>query len=191
MGCSGRFGAVDVDELRSGDLIGVSAANSDLGQAIAASGQTPEYDHLGLMERQGGDVLVWNANPELGVIAERLPDFISRETARESRQFHIYRFNTEVNAEAVLDYVRRQNRLPYNHSFRQSDNAFYCADLIARAFPPGFFTPKPMQFNGDYWDAYYRKLGISVPHGELGFHPADMLTQDNLNYLGELNLLGQ
>jgi hypothetical protein len=179
---------VDVDKLRSGDLIGVSAANSDFSRAIGTSGETEDYDHLGLVERDGQRIFVWNANPTIGVAKELLTDFITRESENEARQFHAYRPKQVIDIKAALAFADQQLGLPYNHSFQPSETSFYCADLIARAFPPGFFAAKPMQFKGDYWTDYYRKLGTTVPHDELGYHPSDMLAQNNLSYLGELTL---
>ena len=81
--------------------------------------------------------------------------------------------------------------LPYNHSFRENDEGFYCSELITYAFkyPSGedYFQRYPMNFNDlttgqilSYWIEYYRKLKVPIPQGELGSHPQQLLRQKEL-----------
>ena len=81
--------------------------------------------------------------------------------------------------------------MPYNHSFREDDEGFYCSELITYAFkyPSGedYFQRYPMNFNDlatgqilPYWIEYYRKLKASIPQGELGSHPQQLLRQKEL-----------
>lgn len=174
-------------DLSSGDLIGVSASQSQLSQAISASHNSRgEYDHIGVVECADNEVYVWNANQTLGVCRETLSEFIARESNSGLRRFDVYRCEAEMTLSETFNFLKENLGLPYNHSFRTSDKAFYCADLIARAYPPNFFKAKPMRFPGAYWTGYFQKLGTEVPHGELGFHPADMLAQEDLILIGEL-----
>jgi len=175
--------------VRTGDLLAVGVGDSELSAAIAESGQAgSDYDHIGLVERCTDGVFIWNANATHGVCRSPLTAFINREAEAGSKAFHVYRLAHPIAWDEVFAKLRRWAGLPYNQSFHPSDDSFYCADLIARAFPDGFFAPHPMQFNGDFWETYYAKIGSAIPHNEPGFHPADMLKRDDIRFVGELPL---
>jgi len=176
-----------LNSLQTGDLIAVSVGSGNLSRAIADSGKfRSDYDHIGLIQITPQGVLVWNANHIHGVCQEPLATFIKRETEQESKEFHIFRIQQEIDFSQIITKIADWEGSPYNFSFQPSSSSFYCADLIARAFPEGFFKPRPMQFVGNYWNGYYRKLGLPIPVNELGYHPADMLSQSNIRFLGTI-----
>jgi len=178
-----------LDKLRTGDLIAVSVGSEELSRAIANSGQfRNDYDHIGLIEKTPQGFLVWNANQTHGVCQETLAAFIQRETEQDAKEFHIYRILKPPDFGRILTNIKRWEGLPYNFSYQASESSFYCADLIARAFPAGFFEPRPMQFVGDHWKGYYRKLGLAIPENEPGYHPADMLSHPNIRFIETLSL---
>jgi len=114
---------------------------------------------------------------------------MKRETERDSKEFDIYRIEQQLDFAKIIAGIEYWQGLPYNFSYQRCDNSFYCADLIARAFPADFFEPRPMQFVGAYWNEYYRKLGLSIPEKELGYHPADMLSHPSIRFVGAVNFL--
>lgn len=164
--------------IQTGDLIGVGSPTNAFGQAIVASGQrqtTTTFDHIGVLEVAADKIWVWNANPKLGVVRESLQDFKAREGEREFAYFRL-----QIPVEWNFDWMTAQLGKPYNHTFIASDAAYYCADFVARAASDGVFDFVPMQFVGDFWQAYYAKYNLPVPHGALGVHPNDMLAQGNV-----------
>jgi len=132
-------------------------------------------------------IYVWNANRTHGVCQETLAAFITRESEREPKEFHVYRAKQQIDFQQIIKNLERLVGLPYNFSFKTSDNSFYCADLIARSFPGGYFKPRPMQFVGTHWNDYYQKLGQPIPEGQSGFHPADMLAHPDIRFVGLLS----
>jgi len=176
------------ESLNTGDLVLVAAGGSAFSGAIAASsqGDNKAYDHIGLIEQTSLGPVVWNANVTLGVARETLSEFISRECAKEDKGFHIYRAIDVADYEPILGKLQQWLGLPYNFSYVPSKTAFYCADLIAKAFPTGYFVPKPMKFVGEFWERYFDKQGIPIPHGELGFHPTDMVNDTKVLFRGSL-----
>jgi len=174
--------------LKTGDLIFVSGCDTAFSEAIIASQENPvqAYDHIGIIEKRLDGAIIWNANPELGVVAETLIDFRKREERTASRRYEVYRFKGKEAIKPAIDWIKQQEGLPYNWSFLKSEDSFYCADLIGRAFGQGVFPTLKMQFTGEFWDKHYKELGMEIPYGELGFHPAVMAGQENLLYLGAL-----
>ncbi|MDR0297227.1 MAG: hypothetical protein LBI11_01015 [Streptococcaceae bacterium] len=181
------------ERLKTGDLIGVSGIESDWGAAIVASSKDAthaQYDHVGMLEVTPRGLFVWNANPHLGVAREELSAFVAREEAEVSKLFGLYRLKKMIDFDAVLTKMRALLDLPYNFSFIQSENSYYCSDFIARTFPAAIFPLEAMHFEGDFWTLYYEKLGISeIPEGKIGIHPSDLLASPKLVTLGDLDKL--
>ena len=177
---------INLEELLTGDLVAVGNGTSDFSTAIVASNNisTRSYDHVGLVEKQGDAIFIWNANPKWGVVGESWQDFLSREEESGERAFHFYRLKEHADFGMALKRIHSWEGLPYNYSFIRTDGAFYCSDLIGRAFPEGIFKSRPMKFGGDFWTVYYDDLDLPIPDGEPGFHPADMVQQENMRCLG-------
>lgn len=178
-------------DLKTGDLIGVAGVESDWGEAIMASSKRKIYtiyDHVGMIEKAQNQIFVWNANPHNGVAREKLSDFIQREEKQISKTFSVFRLKEDLKIDfsSVLSKMTRLLGLPYNFSFIQSDQAYYCSDFIARTYPKGIFALEPMKFVGDYWTHYYEKLSLEIPQGLLGINPNDLFAADFIDEMGEL-----
>ncbi|MDR0300266.1 MAG: hypothetical protein LBI13_09380 [Streptococcaceae bacterium] len=177
------------DELLTGDLIAVAGIESDWGAAIMKSSKRQIftiYDHIGMLENRDGEILVWNANPHDGVIAEPLDIFIKREEVQIEKQFDIFRLNEKIDFSEVLRNMASLQGLAYNFSFVKSNDKYYCSDFLARTFPEPIFPEEAMHFEGDFWKDYYRKQNMDIPEGSLGINPNDMLAQANVDYIGQL-----
>jgi hypothetical protein len=179
--------------LRTGDLIAASPLDetaSEWSEAIMASAKRNvhrNYDHVGMLELcPDGRILVWNANPLLGVAAEEISDFIQREHAESEKIFDVFRVTEAVDFEQVIQKMQPLLGLSYNFSYVKSEEAYYCSDLIARTFPEKVFPAQPMRFAGEFWLSYYERLGMAIPERQPGTNPNDMLAQDNIDFIGNL-----
>ena len=177
--------------MQIGDIIFQSQNEvSEFNSAIIHSGAQPNTDdiinqisHVGLYI---GNNIVIEATQKYGVIQQQLNDFLA--SAQYNLLATIYDDTVIKNA---LTRVHTCLGLPYNHSFRENDEGFYCSELITYAFkyPSGedYFQRYPMNFNDlatgqilPYWIEYYRKLKASIPQGELGSHPQQLFRQKEL-----------
>lgn len=76
------------------------------------------------------------------------------------------------------------------HSFYPDKDSFYCSQYIAEILP--IFKTIPMQFGdgekaiSDYWEDYYKNLGLYVPLGLEGTNPSQLSESEKLKFLGEL-----
>lgn len=181
---------MNTKNLKTGDLIGVAGIESEWGAAIMESSKrhlNSIYDHIGMLEvDENSNVFVWNANPHDGVAKEELQVFIEREENNAERIFDIFRMTISIDFDQVLIKMKELEGLPYNFSFIQSDEAYYCSDLVARTFPENIFPLEPMNFVGDFWNDYYGNQGIEIPHGKMGINPNDMFVQANVEFVENL-----
>ncbi|WP_461537360.1 YiiX/YebB-like N1pC/P60 family cysteine hydrolase [Spongorhabdus nitratireducens] len=84
----------------------------------------------------------------------------------------------------ALVFAEEQSGLPYNISFSQEHDSWYCSELILEAFRFAndgeyVFQPSPMSFHDaetgrmlKWWQDYFDELGKPVPEGAPGSHPA-------------------
>ncbi len=84
--------------------------------------------------------------------------------------------------------------LPYNRSFGDRKDAYYCSELIVDCFKVAnsgspVFYETPMSFKDPatgsflpYWVDYYAQLGLPIPEGKPGSHPA-LLSKSDAIYL--------
>jgi hypothetical protein len=134
----------------------------------------PRLSHVGLIENQGAQSLVWEAWPAGGVIATPLGEFLNRKGARHFWAPLEPRFRDEVKK--AIEFFKSKKGLPYNSAFLEDKNSYYCAQLIQEALPQ-FFKLVPMYFgqpqdkNFTTWAHYYAKLGMTVPQGLPGVSP--------------------
>ncbi|PXY92823.1 YiiX/YebB-like N1pC/P60 family cysteine hydrolase [Gilliamella apis] len=177
--------------MQSGDIIFQSQhEESEFNKAITHSGSQLSSDeiinqisHVGLYI---GNNIVIEATQKHGVIQQPLNNFLA------SAQYNLVAtiFNDSVIKNALMR-VQTCLGLPYNHSFREDDKGFYCSELITYAFkyPSGedYFQRYPMNFSDlatgqilPYWIKYYQALNQTIPEGELGSHPQQLLRQKTL-----------
>ena len=177
--------------MQIGDIIFQSQnEESEFNKAITHSGSLLSSDeiinqisHVGLYI---GNNIVIEATQKHGVIQQPLNNFLA--TAQYNLVATIYDDSVIKNA---LMRVKTCLGLPYNHSFREDDEGFYCSELITYAFkyPSGenYFQLYPMNFSDlatgqilPYWSKYYQALNQKIPEGELGSHPQQLLRQKTL-----------
>ena len=185
-------------KVRDGDLLFVTAAHTGLSGAIddatATQGQ-PSFDHVALVAHAGDVAVVLHAD-EHGSREQPLQAFIDEATAKQ-RQIFVYRLTPE-HRPAIPDAIAQARRMlgkPYNDTYVQDDNRYYCSDFIERAFRAHHvFALQPMNFKNlqtgkisPYWIDFYRSKGMPVPQDMPGTNPNDMATTAALTSMGRLN----
>ncbi|KAB7772560.1 YiiX/YebB-like N1pC/P60 family cysteine hydrolase [Xanthomonas maliensis] len=184
-------------KLQDGDLVFVTAASSGLSGAIddaTAHQQGPSFDHVGLYAHEGRTPVVLHAD-EQGSRQQTLRAFLA-DAAAKQRRIYVYRLTApqpRLIAEAIAQ-ARRMLGKPYNTTYVQREDSYYCSDFIERAFRAGHvFALQPMNFKNPqtgqiapYWVEFYRSKGMAVPQGLPGTNPNDMARAPVLTPLGLL-----
>ncbi len=185
-------------KVHDGDLLFVTAARSGLSGAIddatATQGER-SFDHVALVAHAGDTEVVLHAD-EQGSREQSMQAFIDEATAKQ-RQIVVYRL-TPAHRPAIADAIAQARRMlgkPYNQTYVQDDNSYYCSDFIERAFRAHqVFALQPMNFKNlqtgnvsPYWTDFYRSRGMAVPQGLPGTNPNDMAKAAALRVVGPLN----
>lgn len=151
--------------LANGDLIFVRD-ESDLGQAIQAS--TGNYSHVAIYL----DGMIYHASGQAGVICQELRDFLEPACL-----YDLYLY-PKIDIQKVKKRANQHLGAPYNSSFYPDGEGFYCSQYIAKILP--IFETITMQFGdgeqeiSDFWNEYYRELGIAVPLNQPGTNPSQL-----------------
>ena len=151
--------------LANGDLIFVRD-ESDLGQAIQAS--TGNYSHVAIYL----DEMIYHASGQAGVICQELRDFLEPACL-----YDLYLY-PKIDIQKVKKRANQHLGAPYNSSFYPDGEGFYCSQYIAEILP--IFETTPMKFGddgqeiSDFWNKYYRELGIAVPLNQPGTNPSQL-----------------
>lgn len=178
-----------------GDLLFVTAATTGLSGAIHDATSKPgqvSYDHVALVAGEDGHRVVLHAD-EKGSREQAYSAFLADAKAKQ-RQVVVYRITGPARG-AIDDAVATARTLlgkPYNLTYVQDEDSYYCSDFIERAFRAHHvFATQPMNFKNlqtgemsPYWIAFYRDKGMQVPQGAPGTNPNDMAAAPVLERLG-------
>ncbi|EID26871.1 orthopoxovirus protein, PF05708 family [Streptococcus oralis SK1074] len=151
--------------LENGDLIFVKDF-SDMGQAIQDS--TGNYSHVAIYL----DGMIYHASGKAGVICKKLRDFLEPACL-----YDLYLY-PKIDIQKVKKRANQHLGAPYNSSFYPAGEGFYCSQYIAEILP--IFEITPMKFGddgqeiSDFWNEYYRELGIAVPLNQPGTNPSQL-----------------
>lgn len=184
-------------ELKTGDLLFIQASTEGLSRLIATSTQAdlnqPNYTHVALVKRQNGNYFVLHATPEYGCVRQMLAVFLADHP---KQVIDVYRLTaTKINFEQAIARAESLLGQPYNHSFIKDQPGYYCSEFIYEAFKPAaIFHEQPMCFGSQQtilpaWHAYYQRLGLPIPFGQLGSSPNSLIKENvpqNLAWLGRL-----
>jgi hypothetical protein len=185
-------------QLQDGDLLFVTAARTGLSGAIddaTAKQDAPSFDHVALLAHDGTEQVLLHAD-EQGSRQQPLQAFVEDANTRH-RQIHVYRLTEEQRGAipGAIAQARRMLGKPYNQTYVQDDNSYYCSDFIERAFRAHqVFALQPMNFRNPqtgqvspYWTDFYRSKGMAVPQGLPGTNPNDMAKSAALRVVGRLH----
>jgi len=185
-------------KVRDGDLVFVTAVGTGLSGAIQdATGKVGElnYDHVGLVAIDGAARIVLHADDE-GSRQQTLADFLAEAKAKQ-RTVVLYRLKPGARRAipAAIAQARGMLGKPYNFTYVQAEDSYYCSDFIERAFRADHvFALQPMNFKNpqtgqisQYWIDFYRSKGMQVPQDQPGTNPNDMARADVLDKIGTLD----
>lgn len=186
-------------QLDDGDLLFVTAGSTGLSGAIdesTAKAGSPSFDHVALVAHRDAVAVVLHAD-EQGSREQPLDEFLGEARAKH-RQVHVYRLEPAYR-DAIPDAIAQARRMlgkPYNFTYVQDEDSYYCSDFIERAFRARHvFALQPMNFKNPqtgripaYWVEFYRGKGMEVPQDQPGTNPNDMARSDALQYVGPLDL---
>lgn len=184
-------------QVHDGDLLFVTADRTGLSGAIddaTARRGAPSFDHVALVAHAAGGQVVLHADEE-GSRQQTLADFLGHAHARH-RQVVVYRLKPDQRAAIPGAIARARTMLgkPYNFSYVQAEDRYYCSDFIERAFRARHvFALQPMNFRNpqtgrisQYWIDFYRGMGMDVPQDQPGTNPNDMAASPALQRIGML-----
>ncbi len=191
-------GAARALRVQDGDLLFVTATTTGLSGAIddaTAREGAPSFDHVALVASDGEDRVVLHADAK-GSRQQPLSEFLAEAEARQ-RQVVVYRLEHPEEG-VVPDAIAQARRMlgkPYNLTYVQDEDSYYCSDFIERAFrahqvfalqPMNFRNPQTGQFAA-YWIDFYRGRGMEVPQDAPGTNPNDMARTPGLRLVGTLD----
>ncbi|MFV0431683.1 MAG: YiiX/YebB-like N1pC/P60 family cysteine hydrolase [Alphaproteobacteria bacterium] len=173
-------------QLKVGDLIFQSLLHQDeMTMAINSSHISKKVEHMGIIVSDG---IVVEATIEDGVIQTPLESFLQKGAINLA-----YRFKDELIIPKVCNYIQEQIGMPYNDSFLDEADGFYCSELVEKAAnyaKAGCFKSAKLNFclSGSdviapFWKLYYEERNLSVPQGAKGSHPAGLMKQSEAIYL--------
>ena len=167
-----------IQDLQDGDLI-FTVGSSEIAAAIRAA--TGSYSHVAIFFN--GEI--YHATHEKGVVNQDLSDFLQDEDV-----YDVYCYPA-IDADAVFKRAKLHLGKPYNFGFYPQSDCFSWSEYIADILP--IFDTIPMQFGdeknliSDFWQEYYRDLGLAVPIGQPGTNPSQLAQSRKLIYKGELH----
>jgi hypothetical protein len=184
--------------VHEGDLLFVTAATTGLSGAINdATGKqgTTSFDHVALVAHDRAGQVVLHADEE-GSRQQALAIFLGEAKARH-RQVVVYRLKPQARdaIPGAIAQARGMLGRPYNFTYVQAQDSYYCSDFIERAFrarhvfalqPMNFRNPQTGQIS-QYWIDFYRGKGMKVPQDQPGTNPNDMSASPALVRVGVLD----
>ncbi|KIC63260.1 YiiX/YebB-like N1pC/P60 family cysteine hydrolase [Chryseobacterium taiwanense] len=193
-GCAGAKSS----GLQNGDLLFVTAKESGLSGAInnvTQKEKNASFDHIGVLEKIGGDYFVLHASPKRGSDKLKLKDFVE-DQKNDGQAIIVYRLKPEYQ-NAIPDAIAKGNSMlgkPYNFNYILSEDSYYCSDFIERIFrkdhvftlePMTFIDPKTGKIN-EFWQKFYSEKNLKVPEGELGCNPNGLAGSSKIERIREL-----
>ncbi|WDS34715.1 YiiX/YebB-like N1pC/P60 family cysteine hydrolase [Pseudoxanthomonas sp.] len=189
--------AARTPHVQDGDLLFVTAASTGLSGAINdATGKRGKisYDHVALVAHDAHGQIVLHAD-EKGSRQQTLAAFLGDAGAKQ-RQVFVYRLKRGQRSAIPEAITRARGMLgkPYNFTYVQAEDSYYCSDFIERAFRAHHvFALQPMNFKNTqtgemprYWIDFYRSKGMDVPQDKPGTNPNDMSASPVLERVGQL-----
>ncbi len=184
--------------LKNGDLLFVTAKDSGLSGAINNVTQKSEntsFDHIGIVQKNKGDIFVLHAAPKGGSQKQKLTEFLADQKNDEQKVI-LYRLKAQFQ-KSIPDAIKAANSMlgkPYNFNYILDENSFYCSDFVERSFrknhifklePMTFIDPKTGKINS-FWEKFYAEKNLKVPEGEPGCNPNGLAASDTIERIKEL-----
>lgn len=188
---------IDQSELKSGDLLLISASNKGISKAIdrvTKQDSTTHYSHIAMIEKTKNKCWVLHAGTKNGSERITLENFLGNR--EKGGQIDVYRLKKKyINlVPQAIKTAKKWLGKPYNYSYILSNEKLYCSDFIQRAFASdSVFGLEPMTFvnpktgrTDTVWTNYYKKMNLAVPEGKLGCNPNGIASSDKIYFVGHL-----
>jgi hypothetical protein len=154
--------------------------------AVTTTNTRHQYDHVGILEVQDGDVYIIHASTANGCVRTLLKN-LERQTSA-----YVYQVTKPVaDWASIIQKAKQYLGQPYNASYVMNDTSVYCADLVYRAYERlGLFELQPMTFkNKDgsmnaFWIQHYQQWNMEVPEGLPGCNPNGLARSPGLTFIG-------
>ena len=138
---------------------------------------------------------VLEAIPGKGVVVSRLSTLLRRESGS-----YVRGIVKNIDAERSISNARRFIGRPYDSVFSHTTEAIYCSELVQQSFVDKsgklVFEPIAMSFHDSsghitkYWEDFYASRGLTVPEGQPGSNPSDLMRKTKIKKLkGQLSHL--
>ena len=159
--------------LHRGDLLfHLPASNNHITEVTQGTA-----DHVAIY--LGGDSVL-ESIPEKGVVVSRLSTMLQRESGQ-----YVRGRVRDVDVERSISNASQFIGLPYDSVFSSTTEAIYCSELVQQSYVDKqgrqFFQPIAISFHDDsghipaYWQEFYGSRGLTVPEGQPGSNPADLM----------------
>jgi hypothetical protein len=159
--------------IEEGDLV---FQDLDCGErcALIRSVTHSRYSHVGIVLREGDELMVWEALAPVGPTP--LVEWVHRGIREE---LAIYRFRSHVGTAAIAAEVRAMRGLPYDADYQWDDERIYCSELIAKAvnrvLGEHSFEPKPIGSLGAYAERIRKMSGGRLTEATPIVSPLDLV----------------
>jgi hypothetical protein len=139
--------------------------------ALIRSVTHSRYSHVGIVLREGDELMVWEALAPVGPTP--LVEWVHRGIREE---LAIYRLNAPLAR--IAGEVRAMRGLPYDGDYQWDDERIYCSELIAKAVNRALgthdFEPKPIGPLGPYAERIRKLSGGRLTEATLIVSPLDL-----------------
>lgn len=173
------------------DLIFVAPSSTNAITDVTCYDSDVTVDHVAILHRIGGEHGLPYAIEAIGdeVCLTPLDTFLVHNIDCQLIVARIPEIDIESSVRNALRYVGR----PYDDLYLPTDSAIYCSELVQLAFVDAkgakVFPTIPMSFHDNtgyittFWQEHYAQHGMSVPEGEPGTNPAQLLHHPNIELL--------
>ena len=184
-------------KLKTGDILFQSMNCGPLCEAInevTEGYQGKDFSHLGMVYIKNDSIFIIEAAGE----AVKITPYETFKTYTNEPMYigRLKKKYLKYIPEAI-EFALQQDGVPYDDAYVYNNEKYYCSELIYDAFLHSYKKPLfdlfPMTFKSpktnDYfevWTAYYKKLNLEIPEGQLGCNPGGISTSDKLRIIGTI-----
>ena len=178
------------------DLVFVAPPTANAITEVTCSGSEEAVDHVAIMHRIGGEHGLPYAIEAIGneVNLTPLDSFIVHNIDCQLIVTRMPGIDAERNVRNALRYVGK----PYDDLYIPNDSAIYCSELVQLSFVDKtgakVFPTIQMSFHDnsgqitDFWKEHYARHGMSVPEGEPGTNPSQLLQNPRMQIMRKMRI---
>lgn len=157
--------------------------------------------HVAMVEARGDSTFIVDATARRGVACYPLADFVETFTLKggELPIFKVMRLAEGDEGARFIANAKRYEGRPYDVDFCLDNDAQYCSELVRNAFVAAngdtLFALSAMDFGegrgalSRYWNDLAAALGCTIPQGQCGITPYDIMHDARLRIVHVDDLL--